>query len=374
MASGGLSPGDIASPIRSVLKSYQNFTVLMDEMVDLDREKKEVICKNNRIHYDLLILATGVETSYFGNKDWKKTAPGLKSIEDALSIRGKVLSAFEKAEQAITEEERKAWLSFVVVGGGPTGVELAGALGELAGQTLKNEFRSFDSAQASIYLIEGSERILHNFPKELSAKAEQDLSKLCVHIRTRTKVVAMDSQAIKVQTDQGIEEISAHTVLWSAGVKASPISEILKNRLQVEQDRMGRINVQRDLSLKNYPDIFVLGDLAHFEDEKGNILPGLAPVAMQQGLYVGQLFLDRLQHKYTAGFVYKDKGILAVIGRNSAVALLGKRKFKGKLAWLMWIFVHIRYLVEFDNKVLVLFQWGWGYITRKRGARLITDI
>ncbi len=374
MASGGLSPGDIASPIRSVLKPFGNFTVIMDEMIDLDDQRQQIICKNNTIQYDILILATGVETSYFGNKGWKSMAPGLKSIEDALSIRGKVLSAFEKAEQAKTTREREAWLGFVVVGGGPTGVELAGALGELAGQTLKDEFRSFDSAQARIYLVEGSERILRTFPAELSAKAQRDLSKLCVQVRPRNKVIEINSQGIKVQTDQGIEEIIAHTVLWSAGVKASPVSDILKKHLDPEQDRMGRIKVQKNLTIEKHPDIFVLGDLAHLEDEKGKVLPGLAPVAMQQGLYVGRLLRNRLKNKQTADFRYRDKGILAVIGRNSAVALLGNRRFKGKLAWLMWIFVHIRYLVEFDNQILVLFQWAWGYITRKRGARLITDI
>lgn len=374
VATGGLSPGDITSPLRSVLKDANNTTVLKAEVVDIDPQTKEVILKDGRVRYDTLIVATGANYHYFGNEQWADAAPSLKTIEDAIEIRRRVLLAFEAAERETDPVARQAWLTFVVVGGGPTGVELAGALGELANSTLKGEFRHIDPSHARIIVLEATDRILTTYPPELAAKAETSLRQLGVEVRTQTALFQLnDRRAGLRDTVSGQETtLNTRTVLWAAGVKASPVGQILAERTAAGLDGFGRVKVQPDLSLPGFKEIFVIGDLAHFADPSGVPLPGVAQVAMQQGEYVAGLVKARFVGETKEPFVYKDKGSLAVIGRNAAVADLGFAQFSGFFAWLIWIFIHIRFLIEFDNKLLVLTQWAWNYFTRRRGARLIT--
>ena len=374
VATGGLSPADISSPLRSVLKGAKNTTVLTAEVVDIDPLGKEVILRDGRLPYDTLVVAAGAGYHYFGNEAWVDAAPSLKTVEDALEIRRRVLLAFEAAEREADPERRQAWLTFVIVGGGPTGVELAGALGELANSTLKGEFRRSDPSQARIVVVEALDRLLPTYPADLALKAEKSLQELGVEVRTSTTLFELDATHAGLRDAQSGQETSlpTHTVLWAAGVKASPLGQIIAGRTGAEVDRIGRVVVQEDLSLPGFEEIFVIGDLAHSADASGSPLPGVAQVAMQQGDYVAGLLKSRLQGKSRAPFVYKDKGNLAVIGRNAAVADLGFARFSGFSAWLIWIFVHIRFLIEFDNKLLVLTQWAWNYFTRRRGARLIT--
>lgn len=374
VATGGLSPGDIASPLRAIFKRAQNTTTLKAEVTDIDPRRKEVILRDGRVAYDTLVVASGVDYHYFGNEEWEEAAPSLKSVEDALDIRRRILLAFEAAEREPDPQVRKAWLTFVVVGGGPTGIELAGALGELANSTLAGEFRNIDPGEARIIVVEMLDTILASYPATLTAKAESSLQKLGVEVRTNTSLEAIDEDCVTLRNTKTEEETSlpSRTVLWAAGVKGSPLGGILAERSGAETDKIGRVVVQRDLSLPGHEDIFVIGDLAHFEDRFGKPLPGVAQVAMQQGDYVARLIEARLRGESRPPFAYEDKGSLAVIGRNAAVADLGKYRFSGILAWLIWIFVHIRYLIEFDNKLLVLTQWAWNYFTRRRGSRLIT--
>ena len=374
VATGGLSPGDIASPLRAVLSGYKNIKILAAEATDIDPEVQTVILSDGTIPYDTLIVATGVSHHYFGNDQWAEAAPGLKSIEDALDIRRRILLAFEAAERETDPVKRRAWLTFVIVGGGPTGVELAGALAELAHTTLKEDFRSIDPAEAQILLLEGVDRVLPPYPPELSAKAEKSLTELGVTVRTQTLVTDIADDRLTLKHGDESEQLRAETVLWAAGVQASGWGKVLAERTGVKLDRVGRVIVEPDMSLANQPNIFVIGDLAHFahQSEDGKPLPGVAPVAMQQGRYLAKLIQARLKGQTKAPFHYVDKGSLAVIGRNAAVADLGFVKFSGFFAWFLWIFIHIMYLVEFDNRLLVFFQWAWNYVTRKRGARLIT--
>jgi NADH dehydrogenase len=372
VATGGLSPGEIASPLRAVLNRHKNISVLIGEATDLDPVKKKVILQDGEVDYDTLVIATGVSHSYFGKEQWAETAPGLKTIEDALDIRRRIFLAFEAAEREQDPAKRRAWQTFVVVGGGPTGVELAGALAELAYTTLKNDFRSINPAETNILLLEGAERILPPYPADLSAKAEAALADLGVTVRTKALVTDIAGQTITVKQGDETSQIEAQTVLWAAGVKASRLGQILAERTGVKLDRAGRVTVEPDLSLAGQSDIFVIGDLANYGHQGDKPLPGVAQVAMQQGKYVAKLIRARLQGRTVLPFHYTDKGSLAVIGRNSAVADLGFMKFSGFPAWFIWVFIHILYLVEFDNRMLVLFQWAWNYFTRKRGARLIT--
>lgn len=365
IATGGLSPGEVASPLRGIFPKRKNIQVLQEEVKDILPEEKQVVVDEEKIDYDSLIVATGVSHDYFGKNEWAQFAPGLKTVEDALQIRSRIFEAFERAELEKDPEARTAWMTFVVVGGGPTGVELAGALGELAHHTLKEDFRKIDPTQARILLMEGADRILPTFSPDLSEKAAQSLARLGVTIHTKTRVTNITEASVSV----GETVISARTMLWAAGVKASELGEVLKTRAGAQLDKMGRVMVNPDLTVGKFKDLYVIGDLAHCLDSSGTMLPGVAPVAMQQGRYVALRTLD----KQKAPFRYRDKGSLAVIGRNSAVAQSGKFHISGFPAWLAWVFIHIYYLIEFDNKLLVMLQWAMNYFTRKRGARLITD-
>jgi NADH dehydrogenase len=371
VATGSLSPGEIASPLRSVFRRQQNTQVLMGEATDLDAEHRKVILDSGDLEYDTLIVATGSTDSYFGHDDWKRVAPGLKSIEEATEIRHKILYAFEAAEKEHDPEIRREWLTFVLVGGGPTGVELAGALGEIAHDTLRRDFRSIKPEEAVIWLVEGGSRVLPAYPPDLSAKAEASLKRLGVTVRTNAFVTDIDQAGVTVKTSGGSERIVAKTVIWSAGVQASPFGRILQQRAGAQLDRAGRVLVNPDCTILGHPEIFVIGDLAHLEQD-GNMLPGVAQVAMQQGGYAAKLIQRRLRGETAGPFHYFDKGNLAVIGRASAVAQIGPVHMSGLLAWLTWLFVHLMYLVEFSNRVLVFVQWGFLYLTFNRGARLIT--
>ena len=371
VAVGGLSPGDIASPIRAVLRNHSNARVMQDEVVDVRPASRDVVLRSGRtLTYTELVVATGSQTSYFGHEDWRARTCGLKSIEEALTIRQRVLGAFERAETESDLARRNALLTFVIVGGGPTGVELAGAIGELARATLARDFRTFDPARTRVILIEALDRLLPAFPSELSRGARTALEQLGVVVRLKTRVTNIEDDRLTVQTPEGnAETIETATTLWAAGVTSSSFAERLAAAFGVERDPGGRLMVEPDLSLPGHPEVFVIGDLAHARDAAGAPLPGLAPVAMQQGRYVAK----RIRGETQAPFRYRNKGQLAVIGRNRAVCDLGRARFQGFVAWLLWVFVHIGYLIEFDNKLLVMVQWGFDYVTRKRGARLITN-
>lgn len=372
VATGGLSPGDIASPLRAVLSRQKNTEVLIAEVTDIDVAGQKVILRDGEVGYDTLIVATGASHHYFGNDQWEQTVPGLKTIENALDIRRRIFLAFEAAEREPDPVKRRAWLNFVVVGGGPTGVELAGALGELAHKTLKDDFRRIDPTEARILLLEGLDRILLAYPPELAAKAVASLEKLGVTVQLNTMVTDIQGETISLKRGDETSQLQARTVLWAAGVKASPLGQILAERTGVELDRVGRVVVEPDLTVTGHPNIFVIGDLASFTHQGDKPLPGVAQVAMQQGQYAARLIQARLKGQTRSPFRYTDKGSLAVIGRNAAVADLGFIRFAGFPAWFVWIFIHIMYLVEFDNRLLVFVQWAWSYFTRNRGARLIT--
>ncbi|MDY7014163.1 MAG: NAD(P)/FAD-dependent oxidoreductase [Cyanobacteriota bacterium] len=372
VATGSVSPADISSPLRLVLRNYRNVRVLLDEVIDLDPEQRLLILPDGTLPYDTLIVATGVSHHYFGNDHWKPYAPGLKTIEDALLIRRRIYLAFEEAEKERDPEKRRAWLTFAIAGGGPTGVELAGAIAEIAHGALARDFRTIDPATTQIVLLEGMERILPPYAPELSAKAAEDLARLGVTIRTQTMVTNVGDGEVSVRQGDREETLKARTILWAAGVKASAMGKVLHERTGVSLDRAGRVIVEPDLSVAGYPDIFVIGDLANFPHQGERPLPGVAPVAMQEGRYVAKLLQKRLKEETLPPFRYVDYGSLAVIGQNSAVVDLGFVKLSGLIAWLAWVFAHIYYLIEFDNKLIVMIQWGWTYFTRGRGARLIT--
>jgi NADH:ubiquinone reductase (H+-translocating) len=372
VATGALSPADISSPLRGILSKYRNIKVLLDEVSDLDPGSKTIALKQDSIDYDTLVVATGVSHHYFGNEHWKLMAPGLKTVEDALEMRRRIFMAFETAEKEPDPAVRAAWLTFVIVGGGPTGVELAGAIAELAFHTLKNDFRNIDTTQAQIILIEGLDRILPPYPPKLSVEAGKALQRLGVTVRTNAIVTNIEDNVVTVKQGDSIDAIPSRTILWAAGVKASAMSQVLQDRTGASLDRAGRVMVEPDLSIPGHPDIFVIGDLAHYAHQGDKPLPGVAPVAVQQGKYVAQLIQQRLQGTTPTAFQYDEAGSLAVIGQNEAVVALRSLQFSGLPAWLIWVFAHIYFLIEFDNKLLVMMQWGWSYFTRHRGARLIT--
>ena len=372
VATGWLSPANIASPLRAVLKRQKNASVVLAEVTDIDVANRRVMLSERSIAYDTLIVAAGSRLHYFGNDQWEVLAPSLKTVEDATEIRARIFLAFEAAEWETDPNKRRALLTFVIVGGGPTGVELAGALGEIAKDTLRNDFRNIHPADASILLIEGAERILPLYPPKLSAKAQMFLNQLGVTVRINATVTDIRPDEVVIKRGETLEHVPCHTVLWAAGVQASPLGQVLAKATGARLDRGGRIFVESDLSLPNHPEIFVIGDLANYPHQTGKPLPGTAPVAIQQGRYVANVLRNRIEGKSRPAFRYKDRGNMAIVGRASAVADLGKFRFSGFLAWLAWLFVHLVNLVEFENKVLVLIQWAWYYFTRDRGARLIT--
>jgi NADH dehydrogenase len=364
VATGGLSPGEIASPIRAIFKGDANVTVLLEEVTGFDLDHRLVIMAEQQIPYDYLVVAAGATHAYFRHDEWEPFAPGLKTIEDALEIRRRVLLAFELAERQGLIGGHSEPLNFVVVGGGPTGVELTGTLAEIAHHVLAQEFRSIDPSMAHILLLEGGPRVLPAFPEDLSRSAEDQLRRLGVEVRTNAMVTSVEAGAVRV----GDTRIVAPVILWAAGVAASPLGKALG----VPVDRAGRVLVQPDLSVPRHPEVFVIGDLASLKDEQGQLLPGLAPVAIQEGKFVARLIRRELEGKPRENFHYWDKGTLATIGRAAAVARFGKIHISGFIAWLGWLFIHIYFLIGFRNRLLVFFQWAWSYLTYERAARLIT--
>jgi NADH:ubiquinone reductase (H+-translocating) len=372
VATGGLSPANIAAPLRYVLRRHKNVQVLLGNVIGLDLDAREVQLDGGRLPYDTLVVAAGSTHHYFGHDEWAASAPGLKTIEDATEIRRKILLAFEMAERETDPSEIRKWLTFVVVGGGPTAVELAGAVAEIARHTLAKDFRSINPADAHVLLVEATDRVLPVYPAELSARGAKQLEQLGVAVRTGTMVVNVSDQAVTVRVGETLEDIPTRTVLWGAGVKASPLAGFLAAAAGLTPDRQGRVAVQADLSLAGHPDVFAIGDLALCVDDRGQPLPGVAPVAIQQGGHVAQAVVGRLRGKPTKPFRYRDYGSMATIGRHRAVAMVGKLRFAGTLAWLLWLFIHLMYIVEFQSRVLVLVQWAWNYLTWNRNARLIT--
>jgi NADH dehydrogenase len=363
VAMAGLSPADIAAPIRGLLGRYPNTSVIQGEVTSIDLAGKKVIGDFGDEPYDYLMLATGAMHAYFGHEEWEPYAPGLKTLEQATEIRRRVLTAFERAEaHHENTSERKRLLTFVIVGGGPTGVELAGAIGEMSRTTLAKDFRNIDPKLTRVILVEGGPRVLSAFHEELSSRATSDLESLGVQVWTNSVVTKVDATGV----DIGEERIEAGTILWAAGVRAGEFAS-----LSAKRDRSNRIHVEPDLSLPGHPEVFVAGDLAHAEDEKGRPYPGLAPVAMQQGRFVAQTILDDIAGKPRGRYHYDDKGQMATVGRRRAIVEVGRIRFGGRLAWWTWLLVHIYYLTGFRNRVLVLIQWAWSYLTFARGARLI---
>lgn len=372
VATGGLSPADIAVPLREIFKSVSKVHVLLAEVVGLDAAARKVLLKEGELNYDMLVVASGSDNHYFGNDSWAELAPGLKTVENATEIRGRVLAAFESAEREPDPEKRAAWLTFAIAGAGPTGVEMAGALGEIAGKTLRRNFRNFDPADSRILLLDAGERALPSYPPVLSAKAAKSLASLGVTFMPEARVTGLDSVSLTVSR-RGIEErIPCRTILWTAGVKASPLGAALASATGAACDRTGRVLVQPDLTLPGHPEIFVIGDLAHAVHHTGAPLPGIATVAMQQGRYVGGAIRRRLNGKDAAPFRYRHYGSMATIGRNMAVADMGPLRFNGFPAWLAWVFIHIMYIMQPEKKILIFIQWAWYYFTRNRSARLIT--
>jgi NADH:ubiquinone reductase (H+-translocating) len=363
VATAGLSPADIAAPIRGVLRHQKNTDVVMKKVTGVDLKAQEVIAENERIPFDYLVLATGAHHGYFGHDNWEKFAPGLKSISDATKIRRNILLAFEAAELEPDPEKRKALLTFIIVGAGPTGVELAGAISELSRRALASDFRHIDPRSAKIILIEASPQILASFPQSLSKSATEALLKHGVEIRTNSRVGEINNEGVSI----GSQKISAKTVIWAAGVVASPAGKWIN----ADMDYAGRIKVRSDLSVPGHINIFAIGDTAAFTQD-GKLLPGVSPVAMQEGRYLARLIKARIKGKEFKGeFHYFNKGNLATVGRSFAVADLGAIKFAGFFAWVAWLVVHIYYLIGFRNRLLVIIQWAWAYLTFKPGARLI---
>jgi NADH dehydrogenase len=371
VATGALSPGEIASPLRVLLRKQKNAQVLLADAVDLDPAARSLILDKGAIPYDTLIVAAGARHFYFGHDSWEPVASGLKSLEDATRIRHKILYAFEAAEREHDPEARRRWLTFVIVGAGPTGVELAGALAEIANDSLRHDFRSIHPEESRILLLDTSPRVLTAFPESLSAAAERQLIRLGVRVIPSVRVTAIDRDGVTYSAGPNTERIEAHTVLWAAGVKPSPWGEILARRAGAELDRTGRAKVNADLTIPGHPEIFVIGDLA-YREQNGVALPGIAPVAMQEGRYAASVIVERLKGRTSKPFSYFDKGYLAVVGRNSGVGVIGGLKLHGFIAWFVWLFVHLMYLAQALNRALVFLRWGYQYVTFYRGARLIT--
>ena len=374
VATGSLSPGEIAAPLRGVLSRQKNTQVLMGEVEDIDPVSKRVVLADGAsFEYDFLIVATGSQSSYYGHDGWRQWAPGLKSVEEAIDIRHKILYAFEVAERAPDPDLRRAWLSFVIVGAGPTGVELAGAIGEIAGQTLRNDFRSIHPADAQITLLDGGARILPTFPEDLAKKAERSLAKLGVQTKMGAMVTGVDRDGLDLKVNDATERLSTKTVIWAGGVTVAPFARALAKRAAAETDRGGRISVRPDLTVPNFPELYVVGDLAHSLNSHGAPLPGVAQVAMQGGAYAAKAIVRKVKGQAPPKpFKYFDKGNLAVIGRAAAVADVFGVHLSGLPAWLVWVFIHLMYIVEFQSRIIVFMKWAIQDLTSSRGARLIT--
>jgi NADH dehydrogenase len=372
VATGSLSPANIASPLRNILKRQKNTRVLLAEATRIDARNRRVIFSDGEVEYDTLVVSTGASHQYFGHNEWEKFAPGLKTVEDATDMRRRILLAFEAAERERDPAKLREWMTFVIVGGGPTGVELAGALGEIANDTLRRDFRSIDPSTARIILVEGADRTLPSYPQKLSAAARRMLERLGVTVRTGALVTDIRERSVTIREDGRVEEIPTRTVLWAAGVLGSPLGRILSEEAGAPLDNAGRVIVEPDLTVPGHPEIFVIGDLAHFSHHTGKPLPGVAQPAIQEGRYVARAIERRLRGESSPPFHYVDKGNLATIGRAAAVADLYGLQLSGVPAWLIWIFVHLLYIVEFQNRLLILLQWGWMYLTYDRSARLIT--
>ena len=372
VATGGLSPANIAAPLRAILRKQQNTRVFLAEVTGVDVPGRALLMGSERLPYDFLIVAAGARHQYFGKHEWEIHAPGLKTVEDAVELRRRILSAFESAEREADPERRAALMTFVVVGAGPTGVELAGAVGELAGHTLRGNFRAIDPSKARVFLLEGTDRVLPGFSPSLSKKAAKALGKLGVTVHTGALVTEITEQSVTFEAGDKSETVSTRTVLWAAGVLASPLAKQLSQATSARVDKAARIFVEPDLTLPGHPEIFVIGDMAHCAGPNGQPLPGVAPVAIQQGRYVADAIRAAIIKKTVEPFRYFDKGSLAVIGRSAAVAEFGRIRISGILAWMAWLFIHLMFLVAFSNRLLVLTQWAANYLTRNRYARLIT--
>jgi NADH:quinone reductase (non-electrogenic) len=374
VATGSLSPGDIAAPLRGVLSRQKNAQVLLGEACDIDPHARCVILRDGgSFEYDSLIVATGSRTSYYGNDSWREWAPSLKTIEEATAIRHKILYAFERAERSKSHEEARAWLTFVIVGAGATGMELAGALAEIATETLRHDFRHINPGEARILLMEGGTRVLNAYPEDLSTKAEKLVTRLGVEVLKGVMVTDVGAEGVTFKRGEATEHLAAKTVLWAGGVTANEFGRKLAERTKSETDYSGRIKVNPDLTVPNHPEIFIVGDLALALDEHGKPLPGVAQVAIQGGSYVAKAIRARSEGgKPALPFHYLNKGDMAVIGRAAAVANVFGLHVTGLLAWLIWLFIHLMYIVEFQSRVVVFIQWGFEYLTFSRGARLIT--
>jgi NADH dehydrogenase len=364
VATASLSPSQIAYPIRGVLRRQANTRVLLAEVRSIDPAARRVVLRDGELAYDYLIVAAGASHSYFGHPEWEPLAPGLKTLDDALRIRGRILLAFERAERESDPARRRALLTFVVVGGGPTGVELAGAIGEIACQVMARDFRTIDTREAQTVLVEAGPRILPAFPATLSEKAERSLERLCVEVRTGAGVTRLEPGAVWI----GGERVASETVLWAAGVAPSPVAR----SLGVPLDRAGRVVVNADLTIPGHPEVFVIGDLAACAGADGKPLPGLAPVAIQQGEHAARAVVAAIRSAARRPFRYRDRGTMATIGRAAAVVNLGRLRFSGYPAWLLWCFIHILWLIGFRNRFLVMIEWAWAYLRFERSARLIT--
>ncbi|HZW92764.1 MAG TPA: NAD(P)/FAD-dependent oxidoreductase [Candidatus Eremiobacteraceae bacterium] len=376
VATGSLSPGEVAAPLRGVLGHQKNTRVLLGDVEDIDPVAKRVLLADGAsFEYDSLIVAAGSQTSYYGHGEWEKWAPGLKSVEEATTLRHKILYAFEVAERLSDPAERRAWLNFVIVGAGPTGVELAGAIGEIARQTLKNDFRSIHPQDAQITLLDAAPRLLMTFPEDLAQKAERSLAKLGVRTKMGTRVHEVDRDGVTLEVNGSTVRLSSKTVIWAGGVTVAPLGKTLAKQTGAETDHGGRIKVGPDLTIANFPDIYVIGDLALSLDAHGKPLAGVAQVAMQQGVYAAEAIVRKVAGRpKQKAFRYFDKGTLAVIGRAAAVANVFGVHLSGLPAWLVWAFIHLMYIVEFQSRIVVFIQWAIQDVTFSRGARLITGV
>jgi NADH dehydrogenase len=372
VATGALSPAEIAFPLRVIFRRQKNATVLLGEVTDIDVTGRNVVLNNGEaVPYDTLILAAGATDNYFNRPDWYEFAPGLKSVENATEIRRRVLLAFESAEREHDPVKRKAWMTFVIIGGGATGVEMSGAISEIANDTLHRDFRRIHTKDSEVILVEGGGRLLAAYPEDLSESAEKQLKKLKVITKPHSMVTAIDADGVEMKVGDEVHRISAKTVIWAAGVKANPLGNLVAEKTGTKTDKMGRVVVETDCTVTGHPEILVIGDLASFT-QGGQLLPGVAQVGIQMGQYAAKLVKHRLANQTFKPFHYWDKGNMATIGRAAAVAQIGSLHVSGLVAWMMWLTIHLMYLVGFQNRLVVLLQWFYSYATFNRGARLIT--